>query len=212
MSDTFVQQQLCKKLDAFGTSKNAKNTIYRKLVNWDGDSRWTLIFDVFTTIQSAADFVNSQVPLEPLILDSLPARYMCSDKYKKQQEEQAIEDMARAHVNSTPAERKKKKSTQSESPSSEAPPTATATTAAPTSSKSSIAQEAILVAKNVDRVLSMKALHESLGNVKGAIAQFCNKKRYKNDEVAVALFLSLLNSANRIAQRIESYLNELKAM
>jgi len=107
------------------------------------------------------------------------------------------------------ADRKKKK-TKTEAPATEPKEAPVQTTQ--TIVKTSIAQEAILVAKNVDRVLSMKALHESLGNVRIAIAQFCNKKRYKNDEVAVALFLSLLNSANRISLRIESFLNELKAM
>jgi len=207
MSDTFVQQQLCKKLDEFGTSKSAKNTIYRKLVNWDGDSRWTLIYDIFITLQSAADFVNSQVPADPLVIDSLPARYMLAEKFKKQLQEQAVEDLAKAHVAGS-TEKKKKK------PAKEVIVPTESTTVEKTStiSRQSIAQEAILVAKNVDRVLSMKALHESLTNVKGAIAQFCNKRRYRNDEVAVALFLSLLNSATRVACRIETFLNELKAM
>lgn len=208
MSDTFVQQQLCKKLDEFGTLKSAKNTIYRKLVNWDGDSRWTLIYDIFITLQSAADFVNSQVPTDLLVLDSLPARFMLSEKYKKQQEEQAIEALASANLAATTERKKKKK----ESTVAESTVTTSATTNPSSSSKQSTAQEAILVAKNVERVLSMKNLHESLGNVKTAIAQFCNKKRYKNDEVAIALFLSLLNSANRVALRIETFLNELKAM
>ncbi len=207
MSDTFVQQQLCKKLDEFGTLKSAKNTIYRKLVNWDGDSRWTLIYDIFITLQSAADFVNSQVPTDLLVLDSLPARFMLSEKYKKQQEEQAIEALATANLAATTERKKKKK----ESTTADTTGAASATTNQ-SSSKQSTAQEAILVAKNVERVLSMKNLHESLGNIKTAIAQFCNKKRYKNDEVAIALFLSLLNSANRVALRIETFLNELKAM
>lgn len=196
MSETFIHQQLCKKLDAFATMKNAKNTIYRKFVNWDGESRWTLIFEIFITLQSCADFVNSQVPIDLLVLDSLPARYMCGDKFKKHQEEQEIEKLATTNDQKNLQETKKKQKLKTNVATSE----------------QSMAQEAILVAKNVDRVLSMKALYDSLINVKSAIAQFCNKKRYKDDEVAIALFFSLLNSANRIALRIETYLNELKAM
>ena len=201
MNESFVQQQLCNKLDTFSTLKNPKNTIYRKFVNWDGESRWTLIYEIFIALQSCADYVNSQVPIDVLTLDSLPARYMCSEKFKKHQQEQGVQKLATGSQKTLSTESKKKQKSKTDSQ-----------VASVQQNEQSIAQEAILVAKNVDRVLSMKALHGSLTNLKSAIAQFCNKERYKNDEVAIALFFSLLNSANRIALRIESYLNELKAM
>lgn len=215
MSDVYVREQLCKKLDEFGTVKSAKNTVYRKLWNWEGESRWTLLFSIYETLQQAADFVNSVVPADPIQLDSLPARYALDDKYKKQLQEQqssasqSLQQQLReekervaADVDAAAAAERKKIKKRSAATNADA---ATTTTTA-------MAQEAILVAKNVDRVLSMRSLHESLLNVKIAITQFTNKKRYMNDEVTVPLFFSLLNSATRIAQRIQDFLTELKAM
>lgn len=210
-----MREQLCKKLDEFGTVKSAKNTVYRKLWNWEGESRWTLLFSIYETLQQAADFVNSVVPADPIQLDSLPARYALDDKYKKQLQEQqssasqSLQQQLReekervaADVDAAAAAERKKIKKRSAATNADA---ATTTTTA-------MAQEAILVAKNVDRVLSMRSLHESLLNVKIAITQFTNKKRYMNDEVTVPLFFSLLNSATRIAQRIQDFLTELKAM
>lgn len=209
MSDQFVQQ-LCKNLDAFGTEKGAKNTIYRKLVNWEGESRWTLLYNVYDTLQQSADFVNSVMPNDPLMLDSLPARFMCEEKYKKQQQEQALQQIAKQQQKNE----EKEKADAAERKKTKKRVVAASTTGATTETdkSASIAQEAILVAKNVDRVLSMRSLYDSLINVKIAISQFCNKKRYKNDEIVIALLMSLLNSANRIAQQIQVFLNELKAM
>lgn len=210
MSDQYVQQQLCKKLDDFGTVKAAKNTMYRKLWNWEGESRWTLLFNIYETLQQAADFVNSVMPTNPLLLDSLPARYTLKEKfteYKKEQEVQLLVTQREMRV-----EKEKKDSSERKKPKKRSPTETVEEPATSSATTTSIAQEAILVAKNVDRVLSMRSLHESLQNAKIAIAQFCNKKRYKNDELLVPLLFSLLNSANQVAQRIEVFLNELKAM
>lgn len=207
MSDQFVQQ-LCKNLDAFGTVKGAKNTMYRKLWNWEGESRWTLVFNVHETLQQSADFVNSVVRNDTLLLDSLPARFMSEEKFKKQQQEQALQTIAKQQTD----EKEKVEAASERKKTKKRSPVSAPATATESEKNSSIAQEAILVAKNVDRILAMRSLHESLINAKIAISQFCNKKRYKNDEVLIALLLSLLNSANRIAQQIEVFLNELKAM
>jgi hypothetical protein len=219
MSDTYVQQQLCKKLDEFGTMKVAKNTLYRQVWNWEGESRWTLLYSMFDTLQQSCDFVNSIMPTNPVKIDSLPARYMLEDRYKKQQQEQALQTLAVQKEEKDAAERKKTKKPRGTTATSATTATSTSSAAAVSSNNNSgagnapsIAQEAVLVAKNVDRVLSMRSLQDSLCNVKIAIAQFCNKSRYKRDEELIALFMSLLNSATRIAQRIEIFLSELKAM
>ena len=204
MSEQYVKKELCKRLDAFGTSKKATNTVYRKLVNWDGESRWTLLFDLHETLAQSADFVNSVMPKDPLVIDSLPATFMCADKYAKLQQQKKNGSVA---------------ADQSASKGADPAPSPTAAAAASVSSsavknknKQTYANEAVLVAQNVERVLSMRSLHESLCNVKIAIAQFCNKKRYKTDHITIALFYSLLNTATRIARQIEIFLQELKAM
>jgi hypothetical protein len=215
MSDSYVQQQLCKKLDEFGTLKMAKNTLYRQMWNWEGESRWTLLYNLYDVLQQAVEFVNSVMPTDPLRIDSLPARYMQEEKYKKRQEEQTTQLQVLQQKEETAKKAKKRHAV--------VPPTAPEASRATNSNNSSsggnsgssaivVAQEAILVAKNVDRVLSMRSLHESLSNVKIAIAQLCNKSRYKRDDELIALLLSLLNTTTRTSQRIEAFLTELKAM
>jgi len=187
MTERYVKEELCKRLDEFGRTKKATNTVYRKFVNWDGESRWTLLFDLQQTLEQSADFVNSTIRKDAVQLDTLPATYMFAEKYAKRRRDATEQHHAEEEDDSAESDHDHRK-------------------------PQTVAKDAVVVAQNVDRILSMKCLHESLCNVQEAIVQFCNKKRYKKDDVVVALFFSLLNAATRIAQRIQEFLNDLKAM
>ena len=184
MTDQFVKEQLCKRLKKYGEPQEAQNTIYRKVINWKGESRWTLAFSIFEALQDAADYVNSTVDDENIVLDSLPARFQLSEKFKELEKRRA------------PTVKKPKKSSKKDSQS--------------TASSSSLTASAAIVARNVEHVLSMQCLLEALNEAKVAIARFCDKKRYRDDEPFVAILFSLLNSATRIANAIQKYLHNLK--
>lgn len=198
MTDEYVKEELCRKLNAYGNTETATNTVYRKMINWSGDSRWTLAFSLFEDLQKSADYVNSTVSGgEPITIDSLPARFDCSKKYKEWKKSRSEHEKLSEKHNVVSANKKKEKGTiLAESSAKKTSQTLTA--------------NAAIVARNVEHVLAMQCLIESLRNVKMAIAQFCDKKRYKTDHSFVALLFSLLNSTNRIAEKIQRYLDDLK--
>ena len=185
MTDQFVKEQLCKRLNSYCEPQQAQNTIYRKVINLSGESRWTLAFSIFEALQNAADYVNSTVDDENIVLDSLPARFQLAKKYSELQKQRA------------PTTKKTKKSPKKDSGAASA---------------SSLTANAAIVARNVEHVLSMQCLLEALNNVKVAIARFCDKKRYRTDDLFVAVLFSLLNSATRIVSAIQKYLQDLKVL
>ena len=200
MSDNYIRNKICPKLNQFGTTETATNTVYRKFINFDGESRWTLARSLFEALQHSADFINSTVPeKQRVVLDSLPVTY--------------TQTVKRETVNEFSLET---------DPTKPLPPSSSgsAGTAAPhekkgqnsnavKTSKNTLSGDAAIVAKNAARVLSMQALLEALSNVKPAIAQFMVKDRYKTDPEFVAILFSLLNSATRLASCIATYLSEM---
>ena len=211
MSTDYIQKQLCERLDSY--AGKASNTVYRKLINLEGDSRVKLLASLGKDLAECAEFVTSAMQQDNLCIDTLPMRYgkrlpltipTTVGGQTGKNERQAL-SYKEAALSAPGIEQSASLPLVEERADDDV-------TGVNQESQHSAAKEAILVAKNVDRVLALKSLHTSLLALSSSIGQFCTKKRYKDDAETIALFFSLLNTTSRIAQRIEKFLEELRAM